>query len=133
MPIIKGFNLANEDKFHRVINGSIGREGQMDGTGVGENASDEVKLAAYDKLGGAIFKGKYKVKMGCFWNFKKKKAVEKPEVVLVLVALDGSFVEIPEGKEIPLEVKAMELHQEAQKEKKKRGRPKKQEDLQGLE
>lgn len=105
---ILGFTIVNDDKWNRAIYGTIGREGKMSG-GVGEDASDEAKLAEYDKLGGAILEGKSKVKNGCFYDFIAKKPIAKPEIVYVFRDIDGDVVEVPKGEEIPLEVKAAEL------------------------
>jgi len=105
---ILGFTIVNDDKWNRAVYGTVGREGKMSG-GVGENASDEVKLAEYDKLGGAIFEGKSKVKTGCFYDFAKKKPKEKPEIVYVFRDIDGDEVLVEKGEEIPLEVKAAEI------------------------
>ena len=115
---IKGFSLNNEDKLNRAVLGTIGRGGKLYG-GVGENASDEEKLAAYDKLGGLILKGKSIVKMGSFYDFVKGKAKETPEIIFVFRDLDGDAVEVPEGEEVPIEVKAAEIAK-ANKGKKKK-------------
>lgn len=101
------YTVANEEKLNRAIFGSMSSEGKLVG-GVGEEAADEVKLAAYDKLGGLIKAGKYKVKTGSFWDFEAKKPRKEPKVLLVLKDLEGNTVEIPEGEAIPVEVQAAE-------------------------
>ena len=106
--VIKEYTLVNEEKFDRAVNGSMSAEGKLFG-GVGENASDEEKLAEYDRLGGLILKGKYKVKTGSFYDFSKRAPRSKPEVIFVFRDLEGDEVEVPEGEEIPLEVKAAEV------------------------
>jgi len=105
---INGYTIANEEKMHRVIYGTVGKLGQAEG-GIGEDASDEAKLAAYDKLAGLILQGKNKVKTGSFYDFQKRQPRAKPEVMLVFRDLDGDEVLVPEGAEVPLEVKAAEL------------------------
>jgi len=102
------YTAQNEEKVNRAIYGSMSSGGQLKG-GVGENALPEVILAEYDRLGGAILLGKNKVKMGSFYDFEKRKPREKPEVLLVFRDLNGIKVEIPEGKEVPIEVQAAEL------------------------
>ncbi len=117
MAEINGYECVTADKLERAINGSIGDGGKLQG-GVGEEASDNEKLAQYDKLGGLILKGKYKVKMGSFYDFEKGQPKEHPEVILVLKDLEGNVVEIPEGKPLPLEVQAAESIKEKKKIKK---------------
>lgn len=129
-----GYGIMNQDKWQRAIYGSIGREGQPMG-GVGEKASDQAKLTEYDRLGGLIVKGKYKLKTGCFYDFIKKQARPEPAIVFLMRNFEGDVVEIPEGTEIPLEVKAAEIKAEEEESEetldeempKKRGRPKKSE------
>lgn len=111
------FTVVNAEKWDRAINGTIGREGRLTG-GVGEKASDEAKLAEYDRLGGLIMKGKNKVKMGSFYDFEARKPRVKPEITFVFRDIDGDEVLVPEGEEIPLEVKAAEMAK-AKKGKKK--------------
>jgi len=101
------FELVNPEKWNRAVFGSIGSGGALVG-GVGEGATDEVKLTQYDKLGGLIKKDGRTVKTGCFWDFAKKKAVEKPVVIFQFQDLDGNKVFIEDGKEIPMEVIAAE-------------------------
>ena len=93
---ILGYDLVNDEKVNRAIYGSIGQEGRLSG-GVGENATDEVKLAEYDKLGGLITKDGNKVKTGSFYNFEKKIAREEPQITFEAV-LDGNIVEVNEDE-----------------------------------
>ncbi len=104
---INGFTVANKDKFERAVNGTIGPQGALVG-GVGEDATPEAKLAEYDRLGGLILKGKYKVKTGSFYDFDKKTAFAKPKPVLVLHDLEGNTIDHPLDEEIPIEVLAAE-------------------------
>ncbi len=105
---VNGFIAENSEKWNRAVHGSMGAEGTLNG-GVGENASGEEKLAAYDKLGGYITKGGRKVKMGSFYDFKAKAKKDKPEVVLVFRDLEGNNIEVPEGDEVPLEARVAEI------------------------
>lgn len=105
---VNGYVAENAEKWNRAVEGSIAREGTLVG-GVGKDASPEAKLAAYDRLGGLITKDGRKVKTGSFYDFKKQAQREVPEVVLILNNLEGDVVEIPEGEEIPLEVRAAEM------------------------
>ena len=114
---VLGFTIVNSEKWDRALHGTIQREGRLSG-GVGDNASDEAKIAEYDRLGGLILKGKNKVQMGCFYDFAQKKPKTKPEVVLVFRDIDGDEVLVGEDEEIPLEVKAAEIAK-AKKGKKK--------------
>lgn len=118
---IKGYDLANPDKVERMLNGSMGSGGKLVG-GVGEKATDEAKLAEYDRLGGLITKGSNKIKTGSFYDFGKKQPREKPEVVFIFKDLEGRVVEIPEGEEVPIEVKAAEIAKK-QKPGKKLSKP----------
>ncbi|HEX9804231.1 MAG TPA: hypothetical protein VGA67_00965, partial [Candidatus Dojkabacteria bacterium] len=76
---IKGFELVNEDKVDRVINGTIGKGGILVG-GLGADAPEELILAHYDKFGGFIRKNGQKVQNGSFWDLKLKKPKEKAEI-----------------------------------------------------
>lgn len=105
----------NGEKYERALHGTVMAHGEMKG-GVGDDASEEKILAEYDRLGGLVKKGKYTVKMGSFYDFKAKKPRIKPEVTFLFRNLDGETVEIPEGDEIPMDVKAAEMISE-----KKRG------------
>lgn len=102
---VNGFELANDEKVHRAIHGSMGKDGKLVG-GVGEKATPEAVLAQYDRLGGLITKGGRTVKTGCFFNLEKKVAHETPEVIFVFRNLEGEQVEIKEGEDVPLEVVA---------------------------
>lgn len=104
---INGFECVNEEKFDRVINGSMTSQGTLTG-GVGTSATPEKKLAEYDRLGGLIRFANRKVKTGSFWDFKAGKAVENPEPLWVIRA-EGEIVEIPVGEQLPPEVQASEL------------------------
>ena len=115
---IKGYEIVNPEKFERAVHGSVGAGGTLHG-GVGENASDAAKLAEYDRMGGLIRKKGYKVKMGSFYDFEKKKPREKPEIVFVFRNLNGVEVEVPEGEDVPLEVQAAELAKKKDKKVKK--------------
>lgn len=118
--VLGKYDCPNDEKLNRAIFGSLDREGKMGG-GVGEDASDEVKLAAYDKLGGLIFIAgtQNKVKTGSFYDFDSKTARKTPEVVLEFRSSEGALVEIPEGEAIPLQVQAEQL---AGKRKGKKGK-----------
>lgn len=124
--IINGYNLENEEKVNRAIYGVVGRGGELTG-GVGEGASDEQKIAEYDRLGGYIKKGKYKVKTGSFFNFKAKKPHAEPQVLLLLTDLDGNTVELPEGEALSPELKAAEKIAENKASKKAKVRTGKKE------
>lgn len=118
---IQDFDLVNVDKVERALHGNIGSEGKLVG-GCGDDASEEAILAEYDRLGGLIKKGKYNLKMGCFYDFEKQAPRKKPEVVFVMKAVDGETVEVADGEAIPLEVRAAEVHAEKGKKKVKKAK-----------
>lgn len=113
--VINGFTLANPEKVDRAVNGSIGQEGQLYG-GVGDQDEAAI-LAAYDKLGGLILKGKNKVRNGSFYDFEKKAPRVKPQVTLIFHDMDGNTVELKDGEEIPDEIKAGEILHKKRAEK----------------
>lgn len=88
------YDLVNEAKLDRAINGTVVSGGRVLG-GVGLEASDEQILVAYDKLGGLILKNGLKIKVGCFWDIEDKKAFENPEPVFE-VSVDEALVEVTE-------------------------------------
>lgn len=73
------YYLVNHEKLDRAINGFIARDGQLAG-GVGANASEETKLAAYDKLGGLVLDADgNKLETGSFYDFRARKPREVVE------------------------------------------------------
>jgi hypothetical protein len=107
------FELANTAKLDRA-------KAQLP-----ESASDQDILVAYDKLGGLITKGGQKIKTGCFYNPKTKAAVVDPKAVY-LYAVNGRIIEVPEGSELPGEVRAAKiLEEEDNKERAKNSKGKK--------
>lgn len=116
------YEMVNHDKVERVINGVIGKLGQLHG-GLGEDAPKELILAHYDRLGGFIKnKAGYKVQNGSFWDLKEKCPRKEPKVIIAFRDIEGSEVLVPEGKEKPIEVKAAEMakEQKMKKEEKRR-------------
>lgn len=120
---LNGYVCVNEDKLQRAIHGSVTDKGQLIG-GVGEEASDAVKLAAYDRLGGLIKnKQGYKVRTGSFCDLKASKGqvmpvvIEEP-VVMLEFRVSGELISFEEGKDIPLDVKAAEFVEKKRKAKK---------------
>lgn len=105
------FTLLNAEKYNRAINGAVVGHGKLVG-GVGEDASDLEKLAEYDRLGGAIRKGKSVVKTGSFYDFKARKPRTEPEVVLQFRDLEGQLVELAADEEVPIELKAAQIAEE---------------------
>lgn len=111
------YELINESKYERAVNGTTAKGGILEG-GVGEGASDEEKLAAYDRLGGLILYDGRQVKMGSFWDFVLKVRKEKPEVVLVFKDLEGNVVELGKDDALPPEIRAAEKINKEKKAKK---------------
>jgi hypothetical protein len=112
--VIDGYTLVNAEKLDRAINGTVGSRGiAIGGVGPGD---EQAILAEYDRLGGLILKGKYKVKTGSFYDLRLKKAIDKPKPVLVFV-VNGEFVEVSESEPLPLEVRASEQQKTKKQEK----------------
>lgn len=104
---VKGYELLNQDKVRRVLEGSPSRTGeavggilQPDGT-----FDEDLLLANYDKIGGGIRKNGDTVKMGSFYDFARKAPRTKAEVVLTF-RINGEVVEVAEEAEAPAIVKA---------------------------
>lgn len=128
---IKGYSLINEEKVERALNGTpkddsttIGGIGggayredgvwKREGEELNEKEVDVLEtalLAEYDKLGGLIKRGNDKVKTGSFFNLKSKKPFDVPQVMFVY-RVNGKLVEIPDGKELPGEVRAAKILEE---------------------
>ena len=128
---IGNYRLVNRDKVDRVINGVVGKFGQLEG-GLGDDAKSKDILAHYDKVGGLIVKKTgskkkdgsektYKVKIGCFWDIINKKPFEKTKVMLSFRDINGDEVFIPEEKkkELPFDVQAAEASKEKKEAKQK--------------
>lgn len=101
------FELVNEEKVFRATYGTVGKGGVMVG-GVGEGADEAIILAEYDRLGGLVHKDGEKVKTGSFYDLAARKPRETPEVVL-LYSVNGKIIEVPEGHEVPLAVRAARI------------------------
>mgnify|MGYP001574455336 CR=1 FL=1 len=123
---LKDFEVVNQVKWESAIKGSRGV------LGVGDNASDMEKLAAYDKLGGLIRKNGAALKTGSFYDFEKKAPRQKPEIVYVFPqnhpVEPREVVEIPEGEEIPMEILAKEIGRVKKEKGEKKTKKKKVED-----
>ena len=130
---IGNYRLVNRDKVDRVINGVVGKFGQLEG-GLGDDAKSADILAHYDKVGGLIVKKTgskkkdgsektYKVKIGCFWDIINKKPFEKAKVMLSFRDINGDEVFIPEKQEgeeeLPFDVQAAEASKEKKEAKQK--------------
>lgn len=94
---------------------------------LGEDATDTDLLVAYDKLGGLITKGGQPLKVGCFFNVKTKKAHDKPKAIYIY-SVGGRLVEVPEGTELPGEVRAAKILEEEDKKARKGKKPVKAEE-----
>lgn len=130
--MVREFELVDPIKVDRVLNGITNNRGEITpGIMVNGEFDEDRLLAEYDKIGGLIRLDGNKVKIGSFYDFRNRKAFEKPEVMLTF-KVNGKFVDVPADKELPPIVKAakvledeaaadMEAREEA-KEQKKRGR-----------
>lgn len=139
MNIFKGFELINGEKVERALNGTNTGTRMIGGVGNGAYydegteewmregkkltevevaALENAVLAEYDRLGGAIRKGNGDlVKMGCFYDFKGRKPIEKPKVITVH-KVNGAVVEVGEDEEEPGDVKAARILANEEKKKK---------------
>ena len=113
---INGYVLVSEAKLDRALNGTIVDQGRVLG-GVGKDATPEAILAEYDKLGGLVLKDGLKVKLGSFYDFKKKQARKEPEVSFE-VSLDGDILDVSEEEAKTLD--AVKAKKEEIKKKKSR-------------
>lgn len=110
------FELVNDEKVQRVIEGSTNSRGELVG-GLGEDAiaNNPIQvLAMYDKAGGLI-RGKQgaRVKTGSFYDFKKRTPREEP-VVRYQFNINGRHIELAADEELPLEVQASLAEGEAE-------------------
>lgn len=84
------YSLLNRQKLERVIEGELGTAGQpvqrknrhnnLVVIGVGKEAPEELVLACYDRLGGAIKHNGLLVERGCFWDFVNDCPRKNPKV-----------------------------------------------------
>lgn len=148
MLIDKKYELVNQEKFERALNGIQRADGTTYG-GVGNGAyyntteerwerngeilnEEETKelefklIAEYDRIGGFIRKNGDKILLGSFYDFKARMPRKEPKIVFVY-KVNGRFVEVPDGVEIPGEVKAVKIleAQEAEKSEAKQKKVKK--------
>ena|SRR3990167_1636484 len=116
------FKLINESKVDRALNGIPMQDGARKGGIIKEDGTFDpyALIAEYDKMGGLIKKGPDKLKTGCFYNFKLRKAKENPEIVF-LFRVNGREVEVKDGVELPGVIKAARIL-EAEESPKKRVR-----------
>lgn len=125
---VKGYELVNAEKVNRALNGFQKNDGtiiggigkgayRVDGvwkredTDLNEKEVEELEsalLAEYDRLGGFIRKNGDKIKTGSFYNIKAKKPLAVPNIFYIY-KVGSRFVEVPEGKELPGEVKAVKI------------------------
>lgn len=114
MSKLLGYELANEEKLDRAIHGSVTREGKSEG-GVGEDATDELILAAYDRLAGLIKKNGDKIQPGCFCDMEESKkqgrvvVIEEPFLVFEHRDSQGNLHLVDEDEDEPEEIKMAKL------------------------
>lgn len=126
--VVREFELVDPIKVDRVLNGTTNNRGGLT-PGIMQNGEfdEDVLLAEYDKIGGLVRLDGNKVKMGSFYDFRNRKAFEKPEVMLTF-KVNGKFVDVPADKELPPIVKAAKMLEDEtnaeleEKQEKKRGR-----------
>ena len=105
--IVKGYELTNQDKVRRALEGSPNRTGEATGGILQPDGTydEDLLLATYDKMGGGIRKNGDTVKMGSFYDFARKAPREKAQVVLTF-RINGEVVDVAEEAEAPAIVKA---------------------------
>lgn len=122
---VKGFELVNEEKIDRALNGSITGNNTRIGGIIKEDGTydEDALIAEYDKLAGLIMKGSDVVKTGCFYDFKNKRYSKEPKIIFQF-RVNGKVVEVEDGVELPGIVKASKILKETEveevTEKKKR-------------
>lgn len=133
METISGYTLVNAEKVDRALNGVLKADSTRTG-GVGKGAyqeegvwkrdgvelsEEEVAklehdlLAEYDKHSGCIKRGNDKVENGSFYDFKGRQARKEPKVNFVY-RFGNKLVKVPDGVELPGEIKAQKILKEAQ-------------------
>jgi len=119
--VVKGYELTNQDKVRRALEGAPSRTGeavggilQPDGT-----YDEDLLLAMYDKMGGGIRKNGDVVKMGSFYDFARKAPRTEPAVVLTF-RINGEIVDVPAEAEVPALVKAAQILAKQEKVNKKK-------------
>lgn len=120
---IQGFELVNDEKIDRAINGSMSRGGILIGglaalisqgklkpeyeqSKEDKEAYEIALIAEYDRLGGLILKNGLKVKSGSFWDLQRKAPRIEPNLKFIS-EIDGEIVEVDEE-----EAKAFKLAKE---------------------
>jgi len=140
---IQGYILSNLEKLDRALNGvqlsnsnrsgGVGNEAYFDGVwkrGDKELSEEEVVklefavLAEYDKFAGTIKRGEDKVKNGSFWNFKAKKPHITP-IVEFVYRFGNKVITVPDGVELPGEVKAKKMLKKIEADNKEDNKTKK--------
>lgn len=113
-----GYIVTSDEKVRRVLDGVPTRTGEAQG-GITkpDGTFDEMEfLAMYDKMGGGIKNANGDtVQNGSFYDYRLKKAKEKPEVMLVF-RINGQEVVVPEKEEAPAIVKAARIVEQAAKD-----------------
>jgi hypothetical protein len=130
-----GYTLVNAEKVDRALNGILKADSTRVG-GVGKGAYQESGvwkrdgvelneeeiaklefdlLAEYDKHSGFIKRGSDKVENGSFYDFKGRQPRKEPKVNFIY-RFGNKVVKVPDGKELPGEIKAQKILKEAHRE-----------------
>lgn len=104
---IDGLQLENTTKLERAKTNLQAK--------LGEDVSNSDILVEYDRLGGLLTRGGQKIKTGCFYDAKNKKAFPEPKIIFIYT-VNGHIVEVPDGAELPGEVRAANILADMQKE-----------------
>lgn len=117
--IIDGFTLVNADKVNRALDGAMNDKGIfVGGVRKADGTYDKAELLAeYDRIAGLIKKGDDKVRTGSFYDFAARRARLEPKVEFEF-RVNGEIVIVPAEKEKPNAVKAVQIAEKVEKEKK---------------
>lgn len=143
--VIDGFVLENQDKLTRVLDGMEGQNqsGVFSGGLIAEYDGDISKvppalvLAHYDRVGGFITKSvggdqRVKIKNGSFWDVKRKRPRENPEVIYVF-PVGSEFVEVDDPSKLAAAVTTINtsLAQQSEENEKRKQRAKRKSIIKG--
>lgn len=112
-----GFECVNADKLERVVYGTMGRSGELEG-GIGDKASSDDILANYDRIAGLVRKDGTKIKTGSFWNFARGiNAPHKKPIVKYIFNVGGDEVEVDNPAELGRAMQTVEAARRQKEEK----------------
>lgn len=104
---VKGIELTSTEKVRRVLEGTTTRGGELAGGIMQPDGTfdEDQFLAMYDKIGGGMRLNGDSVKMGSFYDFRKKAPKDEPEIMLSF-RINGEVMDVPANKPAPAIVEA---------------------------